>query len=173
MGLCDEDTYKKVKLLMNELDIDETYLEVIKPALEKKEMENGLPVIAMKVNRKIITGKQTDLLTPAGTVVLNAIKYLSKIPDDIYLLSPSVLDPILKMKEDIGIGDRLTLSEVLTALSICSVTNPLAAKAISFLPKLKNCEAHSTYIVTNGDKKTLKNLKINLTCENEFLEESL
>ena len=76
---------------MNELNIDETYLDVIKPALEKKEKENGLPVIAMKVNRKIITGKQTDLLTPAGTVILNAIKYLSKIPDDIYLLSPSVL----------------------------------------------------------------------------------
>ena len=173
MGLCDEDTYKKIKLLMNELNIDETYLEVIKPALEKKEKENGLPVIAMKINRKIITGKQTDLLTPAGTVVLNAIKYLSKIPDDIYLISPTVLDPIIKLKKDMSIGDRLTLSEVLTALSICSVTNPLAAKALSCLPKLKGVEAHSTYIVTNGDKKALKDLKINITCENEFLEETL
>ena len=173
MGLCDEDTYKKIKLLMNELEIDETYLDVIKPALDKKEKENGLPVIAIKINKKIITGKQTDLLTPAGTVILNAIKYLSKIPDDIYLLSPTVLEPILKLKKEMGTGDRLTLPEVLTSLSICSVTNPLAAKAMSCLTKLKDTEAHATYIVTGSDKKTLKELKINLTCENEFLEEEL
>lgn len=173
MGLCDEDTYKKIKILMNEIGIDETYLDVIKPALDKKKKENGLPVIALKVNKKILTGKQTDLMTPAGTVILNAIKYLSKIPDDIYLLAPSVLEPILKLKKEMGSGDRLNLSEVLTALSICSVTNPLAAKAMSCLPKLKGCEAHATYIVTNGDRKSLKDLKINLTCENDFLEEEL
>jgi uncharacterized protein (UPF0371 family) len=172
MGLCDEDTYKKIKLLMNELGIDETYLDVIKPALDKAK-EKGVPVIAMKVNRKIITGKQTELLTPAGTVVLNAIKYLSKIPDDIFLLSPTVLEPMLNLKKELGIGDRLTLSEVLTALSICSVTNPMAAKALACLTKLKNAEAHATYIVTGADKTSLKELKINLTCENEFLEDSM
>jgi len=169
IGLCDEDTYRKVKLLMNELNIDETYLDVIKPALDKKEKENGLPVIAMKVNKKVLTGKQTELLTPAGAVVLNAIKYLSKIPDDIPLLSPSILKPILDLKKSMNTGDRLNLTEVLTALSICSVTNPLAAKALSSLPKLNSCEAHATYIVTGPDKKALKDLKINLTCESEFL----
>ena len=168
LGLCDEDNYKRVKLLMNELKIDESYLDVIAPALEKKKKENGLPVIAMKVGHKIITGKRTDLLTPAGTVILNAIKELSKIPDDIYLLSPTVLEPILNLKKDMGTGNRLTLSEVLTALSICSVTNPLAAKALACLPKLKSCEAHATYIVTGSDRATLNDLKINLTCENEF-----
>ncbi len=173
MGLCDEDTYKKIKLLMNELKIDENYLDVIEPALKKKKKENGLPVIAMKVGRKIITGKQTDLMTPAGTVILNAIKDISKIPDDIYLLAPTVLEPIQKLKKEMGDGDRLTLQEVLTALSICSVTNPLAAKALSNLGKLKNCEAHATYIITGSDRRTLKDLKINFTCENEFLGEEL
>lgn len=172
MGLCDEDTFKKIKLLMNELNIDESYLDVIKPALDKKK-EKKSQAIAMKVNNKIFTGRQTDLMTPAGTVVLNAIKYLSKIPDDIYLLAPTVLEPILNLKKELGSGDRLDLSEVLTALSICSVTNPLAAKAMSNLTKLKNAEAHATYIVTGNDKKTLKDLKINITCENEFLEEEI
>ena len=170
LGLCDEDTYKKIKLLMNELNIDETYLDVIKPALDKKEKENGLPVIALKVNKKIITGKQTDLLTPGGTVILNAIKYLSKIPDDINLISPTVLEPMLKLKKEMKDGNRLTLPEVLMALSICSVTNPLSEKAMSCLKKLKDCEAHATYIVNNGDKRALKELKINLTCENEYLD---
>lgn len=171
MGLCDEDTFKKIKLLMNELEIDENYLDVIKPALEKKEKENGLPVIAMKVNKKIITGKQTNILTPAGAVILNAIKYLSKIPDDIPLLAPSVLEPIKSLKKEMGSDERLNLVEVLTALSICSVTNPLAAKAMACLTKLKGAEAHATYIVTGNDKKALKELKINITCENQFLGE--
>jgi len=168
MGLSDEDSYKKIKLLMNELNIDETYLDVIKASLEKKEKEN-LPVIAIQINKKIITGKQTNLLTPAGSVILNAIKYLSKIPDEIYLLSPNVLEPILKLKKEMNSGDRLTLQEVLVALSICSVTNPLAAKAISSLSKLKGSDAHATYILVGIDLKTLKDLKINITCENEFL----
>ena len=170
MGLCDEDTYKKIKLLMNELNIDETYLDVIAPALEKSKKEKGLPVIAIKVGKKIITGKQTNLLTPAGSSILNAVKYLSKIPDNIDLLSPNVLEPILNLKKDMGTGDRLELSEVLTALSICSVTNPLAAKAMNNLTKLNSAEAHATYIVTGQDKKSLKDLKINLTCENEYID---
>ena len=171
MGLCDEYTYKKIKLLMNELTIDEEYLDVVKPALDKKNKEKGLPVIAIKVNKKILTGKQTDLLTPAGSVVLNAIKYLSKIPDDIYLLSPTIFEPILELKSNMGTGNRLSLREVLVALSVSSVTNPIAAKAMASLPKLKDCEAHATYIVTGTDKRALKDLKINLTCESEFIDE--
>ena len=76
---------------------------------------------------------------------------------------------MLKLKKEMNGGDRLTLPEVLTALSICSVTNSMIEKALDCLSKLKDCEAHSTYIVDNGDKKTLKSLKINLTCEPEYL----
>ncbi len=168
LGLGDEDAVQKIKLLMNEIDIDENYLDVIKPALEKSKKEN-LPVISLKIGKKIITGKQTELLTPASSVILNAIKEITKIPDKINLLSPNVLDPMLKLKEDLKTGNRLTLPEILTALSICSTTNPIIEKALSNLTKLNGCEAHATYIVDNGDKKTLKNLKINLTCEPEYM----
>ena len=164
LGLCDEDTYKKIKLLMNEIDIDEEYLSVIKPALEKASSE-GVDVIALEIGDKIITGKETDILTPASSVVINAIKYLSDIPDDIKLLSPNVLEPMLKLKKEMNNGSHLTLPEVLTALSICSVTNPMTEKALHKLKELENCEAHATYMVMNGDKKTLKGLKVNLTCE--------
>ena len=168
-GLCDAETYKKIKLLMNELNIDETYLDVIKPALDKRDREN-VPVMSLKINKKIITGKQTDLLTAPSSVIINAIKYLSKIPDNINLLSPKVLEPMLKLKKEMNTGTHLTLPEVLTALSICSATNDMTEKALSYLTKLRGCEAHATYLVEDGDKKTLKDLKINLTCESEFLE---
>ncbi len=42
---------------------------------------------------------------------------------------------------------------------------------MSNLKKLKGSEAHATYIVTGSDMRKLKNLKINLTCEDEFLED--
>jgi len=173
MGLCDEDTYKKIKNIMDNINIDENILDVVKPALERKERENGKPAIAIKINDNIITGRQSDLMTAPGGAIINAVKYLSKIPDDMHLLSPIVLEPILKLKKEMGSGNRLLLSEVLTALSICSVTNPLAAKALSCLPQIKNAEAHSTYIITGNDKITLKELKINVTCENEFAEEDI
>lgn len=173
MGLCDEDTYKKIKNIMDNINIDESILDVVKPALERKERENGKPAIAIKINDNIITGRQSDLMTAPGGAIINAVKYLSKIPDDMHLLSPIVLEPILKLKKEMGSGNRLLLSEVLTALSICSVTNPLAAKALSCLPQIKNAEAHSTYIITGNDKITLKELKINVTCENEFVEEDI
>ena len=48
---------QKIEKLEEELrKIDESYLDVIKPALEKKKKVNS-PVIAMKIGRKIITGK--------------------------------------------------------------------------------------------------------------------
>jgi len=158
MGLCDEDAYKKIKNIMDNINIDENILDVVKPALERKERENGKPAIAIKINDNIITGRQSDLMTAPGGAIINAVKYLSKIPDDMHLLSPIVLEPILKLKKEMGSGNRLLLSEVLTALSICSVTNPLAAKALSCLPQIKNAEAHSTYIITGNDKITLKEL---------------
>lgn len=169
LGLCDEDTYKKIKLLMNELGIDENYLDVVEPALKKKQ-ETGTQAMALKINRKIITGRATSILTPAGSVILNAIKYLSKIPDDIKLLSPSVLEPMLKLKKELQGETRLNLTEVLVALSICSATNAMAEKALAHLKDLKDTEAHATYMVMQTDKRVLKELKINLTCESEPFE---
>ena len=168
LGISDAETVEKIKLLMNELNIDVNYLDVIKPALDKKE-EKHAPSIAIKIDRKIITGRQTDILSPASSVIINAIKYLSKLPDDLDLLSPNILEPMLKLKEELNNNSRLSLPEVLTALSICSVTNPMVEKALSCLGKLKGTEAHATYIVENGDRKVFKELKINLTCESEFI----
>ena len=62
---------------------------------------------------------------------------------------------------------------MLIALSICSVTNPMIKKALDSLKDLDGCEAHSTYIISNGDLKTLKSLHINLTCEQYFLSDKI
>ena len=57
--------------------------------------------MAIKLNNgKIITGKETELLSAPSAMVINAIKVLSKIPDDIDLLSPYILEPILKQRKN-------------------------------------------------------------------------
>ena len=169
-GLVSGEVPERIKVLMNELEIDEDIFDTRKISLEKSKITNK-NVLALKLtNRKIITGKETELLSAPSSLIINAIKVLSKIPDNINLLSPSILEPILKQRKN---NTPLQLPEVMIALSICSVTNPMVEKALSCLNKLKNCDAHATYIVTNGDKKVLTELGIRLTCEDKFHSDNL
>jgi len=168
----DEEIPKRIKLLMNELKIDKSILKVIEESINKEKKSNSKAMALELDNGKIITGRQTKLLSPAASLILNSIKYLTDIPDEIDLLSPSVLKPILKLKkESHNNGTILNLNEVLIALSICSTTNPTAAKAFKNLKKLKNCDCHATYIVEKADLEAIRSLLINLTCEPIFNNE--
>ena len=166
LGLVDIDTPQKVKLLMNELNIDDSILPTI-DAARKKATTKKTHVLAMSINDKIITGKETELLSAPSALIINVIKELSHIPDKINLLSPTILNPILKLREP-NKFTPLNLEEVIIALSICSVTNPTIEQALSHIEDLKDKEVHATYIVTNGDLKSLNNLKIRLTCDPNF-----
>ncbi len=174
LGITEYDTPERIKKLMNELKIDEKYLDVVQPALDKSE-KVGKHVISLKLpNGKIITGKETELLSPASSLILNTIKELTDIPDSIDLLSPTILKPMLELVPRTRERDRtLSLEEVLIALSISSVTNPSVEKALNSIKELNGCEAHSTYIVSNGDLKMLKSLRINLTCQPLFYSTKL
>lgn len=174
LGITEYDTPERIKKLMNELKIDENYLDVVRPALEKSE-KVGKHVISLKLpNGKIITGKETELLSPASSLILNTIKELTDIPDSIDLLSPTILKPMLELVPRTRERDKtLSLEEVLIALSISSVTNPSVEKALNSIKELDGCEAHSTYIVSNGDLKMLKSLRINLTCQPLFYSTKL
>ncbi len=168
MGKYDCGVPKSIKVLMNELKINANDRKVYNACLEKQKKENK-DVIALELpNGKVITGKETDILSCASTLFINAIKELTNIPDDVYLLSPSVLEPILDLKKQLGNNTILQLDEVLIALSICKVTNPIIVTALDNMRKLENCDAHASYILSNEELKILKNLKINITCEAVF-----
>ena len=172
-GNGDMETAERIKVLMNELDLTEDDRKVVAIALKKAEKEKRHVISLQLPNGKIITGKQTELLNPASSLLINAMKELTHIPDEIDLLSPSVLEPIQKFKSKDIEHATLNLQEVIIALSICSVTNPIIAKAFKNLKKLAGCEAHASYIVTNGDKNEFRNLKINLTTEPQFYSNDL
>ena len=121
--LCGEDVVELSKSLMDKLELSLTDREVARVANEKAK-EKGLNVLAIKLNNgKIITGKESKILSCTSAAFLNAIKEITGIPDQEYLLSPSVLDGIYKMKQKTSYNTKyfLDLPEVLIALSICSV----------------------------------------------------
>ena len=116
---------------------------------------------------KVITGKESELLSASSAAIINVLKEITNIPDEVYLLSPSILEGIFKTKQYTSYRTSycLNVQEVLIALSICSSTNPIIEKIISQIKDLRGLEAHSTYIIEQSEMNVLKNLGINLTCE--------
>ncbi|MCL2487785.1 MAG: DUF1846 domain-containing protein [Oscillospiraceae bacterium] len=168
-GLVDHETAQKAELLMKELQLDTGCRPVVGPALAKAA--EGTPAMAVELpDGRIVTGRTTALLNASASVMINSLKALSGIADDIYLLSPIVLEPILKLKTEVMHSDdgRLNLEEVLIALSISAPTNPIVAKTMSMLPLLKNCEAHSSVILPRTEEAIFRKCGVNLTCEPEF-----
>ena len=165
--ICEKDVVERSKSLLDKLNLSLSDRDVARVATETAK-EKGLNVLAIKLNNgKIITGKESKLLSCTSAAFLNAIKEITNTPDHEYLLSPSVLDGIYKMKKKTSFNTSyyLDLPEVLIALSICSATNHTIERAINDLDKLRGCDAHSTYIIDKGEMNALKNLGINLTCE--------
>ena len=165
--ICEEDVVERSKALMDKLGLSLTDREVANVANETAK-KKGVPVLAIKLhNGKIITGKESNLLSCTSAAFLNVIKEITKIPDEEDLLSATILDGIFKMKQKTSFNTSyiLDLPEVLVALSICAVTNPIIDKALNKLEKLRGCDAHASYIIAKGELKALKNLGISVTCE--------
>ncbi|MCQ2455351.1 MAG: DUF1846 domain-containing protein [Clostridia bacterium] len=174
-GLGEQSEVTKIELLMNQLKISINDRPVISAANKKAE-ETGAPASAIELdNGKIITGKTSSLLGSSSSMLLNALKEVAGIPDDINLLSPTIIEPVQKMKTEIlgNHNPRLHIDEVLIALSICAATNDLAKKALDSLSKLKGLEAHSTVILARVDEQTFRKLGVNMTCEPKYQTKKL
>ncbi len=169
-GTSTVEALQKNMILMKQLGLEPEGRSVVLPA-RKKEKKEEVPAAAIQMpDGKIITGKTTGLMNAVSSMVLNAIKYLGNIADEIYLISPTVLEPILKLKSNAlrEANPTLNLEDVLIALSISAAMNPTADLAMSKLGGLSGCEVHSTCMITQTDETVLKKLQINLTCDAVF-----
>ena len=184
MGFVDKETVERVEALMKEVGVKEEDRRVVKYArdaahhAEKKGKGNdGIfcgAAIELK-NGAIITGKNSALMHAPSSLILNAIKKLSGIPDKIHLLSPSTIESIGNLKKNIsGAKDvNLDLEEALIALSISAATNPASQMAMEKLNELSGCEVHLTHIPTPGDEAGLRKLGVNLTSDPNFPSKDL
>ena len=166
-GLGDPAVVHRIELLMNQLGITTEDRPAVGAALKKAELTNNPAAAIETSDGEIITGKTSALLGASSAMLINVIKRLADIPDDILLLSPSIIEPITRLKtESMGSHNpRLHVDEVLIALSICAATNPVAKKALEQLPRLKGLEAHSSVMLSSVDVQTFKKLGIHMTCE--------
>ena len=126
----------------------------------------GSAIEVYKEEEFIITGKNSPLLYSESAALLNAVKFLAGIPDEIDVLSSINIKSLMSLKENMGNSDVcLDVKEVLDTLAISSVFNPNAAECLEVLPKLKGCEMHSTHIMKQGCENPLKSLGVNLTMD--------
>ena len=111
----------------------------------------------------------------SAAVIVNAGKHFAHIDDAIPLLSHLFLETIQGMKSTAlnSSVDPLSLNEVLIALSISAVTNPIAQVAYEKLAELDGAQAHSTVMVNKNDEQTLKQLGIDITSAPLFPSENL
>ena len=184
MGVAEKNTVQRAELLMKELNLSETDRKVVyfarqasNEAQEKGKGNEGVfagAALELK-NSKIIKGNNSPLMHAASALILNAIKELAGIPDNIHLLSPNILQSIGKLKTEFYDKKVLSLNleETLIALSISADFNPSAKVAMEKLKELYGCEMHSTHIPTPGDEAGLRRLGLNITSDPNFSSKSL
>ena len=166
-GKASKEEVDRTEILMNRLNLSKDMRKVAKVALEKKE-EKQREIVAIELeDGKIITGKESKLLSATSTMLINALKVINNIPDDVYLLSEDILEKIFRIKKNTSYRTSycLNVEEVLIALSVCSGMNPIIEKTLKNLEKLSGAEAHATYIIEKNEMDILKSLGVNLTCE--------
>lgn len=166
-GNADNEQVLKIELLMKQAGITVDNRPVISAAKIKAEA-TGDPAAAIELNDgRIVTGKTSELLGASSAMLLNSLKILAGLDDSILLLSPDIINPMKDMKVN-HLGDKspmLHLDEILLALSISAVNDENARNAMEKLPELKNCEVHSSVILSQTDINVFHKLGVNLTCE--------
>ena len=176
MGRGKQEAVDKIISLMNQAGISVEDRSVIRPALIKSELTGGQPAVAIELpDGTIVTGKTSNLLGASSAALLNAVKHLAGLPDDLLMIDPSIIEPIQKLK--IGIlknhNPRLHSDETLIALSMSANMNPAAKRALAAVKDLAGCEAHSTVILSQVDLDVYRKLGINLTCEPRYQTKKL
>ncbi|MGL4363540.1 MAG: DUF1846 domain-containing protein [Cellulosilyticaceae bacterium] len=182
-GHADKGTVERVKLILEELGLKETdrpSVEVARDLSKKMKEQCGESEICSTVaielhNGVMITGKASPLMDAPCAAILNAIKHIANISDDMHLLAPSILEPIIKLKSDIlySRSTSLNCDEILIALTVSTTTNPMAKIALEKLEQLKGCQAHSTTILTKSNENILRKLGIEITCDAEYPTDNL
>ena len=182
-GKIKADILERAKLLMDEMGLKVEDRKVVVSARDYAETKKAqderytnVVVMAMELPEgTVITGRSSRRMVAAAACVLNAIKHLSRMADEIHLISPNILKSIQELKTEVLMAEKTSLNceEVLTALTISAATNPSAEVAAGKLPALRGSKAHCTAILSDKDEATLKSLGIDVTSDPEYITNNL
>ena len=163
----------KLELLMNQAGLTQGSRPVEQAAHAVSEKTGGAPAAAIELpDGTVVTGKTGPLLGAASSALLNALKKLAGIDQELDLVSAAAIEPIQTLKTNYlgSKNPRLHTDEILIALSSSAAQNPTAAVALKQLSHLKGCDMHSTVILSSVDMDTVKKLGMYLTCEPTYEE---
>lgn len=169
-GKCGDEVVRKLEMVMNQAGVTPDICPAVSAALVKAEATCA-PAGAMVLHDgRVITGKTSSTLGAASAMLLNALKAVGGIDDHFELISAQVLEPVCRLKTNyLGHRNpRLHADEVLMALAISALTNPLADLAQQQLPKLRGCDAHFSVILSEVDEKLFRRLGIDVSCEPRY-----
>lgn len=162
-----ENEVYKIELIMKQAKITTDDRKVTVAAKERAE-KIGVPTAAIELSDgTIITSKTTDFMGASAALILNALKYLGGIDDNVHLISPKAFEPIQSLKTDYlgSKNPRLHSDEALIALALSAIDDDNAKKAMEQLPKLMGCQVHTSDMLSDVDIKTFKKLGVDLTSE--------
>ena len=169
-GKCGDEVVRKLELVMQQAQVTPALCPAVQAALDRAAA-TGAPAGAMQLpDGRLVTGKTSSLLGPSAAMLLNAVKLLAGIDDGLNLLPPSIIAPISDMKtKHLGHRNpRLHSDEVLIALSISAVTNPLAERVLAQLDALRGSEAHFSVILSEEDSNLYRRLGIHVSSEPKY-----
>ena len=169
-GRCDDEVVRKLEIVMQQAGVTPEICPAVSACLQKAE-ETGAPAGAMVLpDGSVVTGKTSSLLGASAALLLNALKAMAGIDHKLKLIPASVIEPISRLKTG-NLGHRnprLHSDEVLIALAISGLTNPLAAMVQEQLSSLRGCDAHFSVIISEEDEKLYNRLGINVTCQPRY-----
>ena len=174
-GLSSGEERGKIELLMSTLKIEPEHRSVVPAALAIAD-KTGKPAAAIELpDGRIVTGKTTDLFGPVSAAMLNALKALADIDDEIKLISPEVIQTIQRLKTDYmkSQNPRLHSDEMLVALAISAASDPNAMKAMEKIDALEGCDVHCSVILSSVDDGVFKRLNMQVTCEPTYEKNNL
>jgi uncharacterized protein (UPF0371 family) len=166
-GADNEKEVSKILMLFNQAKITTAYRRVTVAATAKQELTEHTAAAMELSDGTIITSKSSPLLGCSAALLLNVMKHLAKIDHNVKLIPQSLIEPVQKTKtEYLGAKNpRLHTDEVLVALSVLSQDDERCRKALEQLPLLRNCQVHSTVMLSEVDRKIFKKLGCGLTCD--------
>ena len=164
-----------LELIMNKAGVSTDIFPAISASLVKAEA-TGLPAGALVLpDGRIVTGKTSSTLGAASALLLNALKELGNISDNLDLISSDVLEPICELKTKYlkHKNPRLHTDEVLLALTISALSDPIAKSAIEQLKNLEGADAHFSVILSDEDERNLRRMGTNVSMEAQYESKSL
>jgi uncharacterized protein (UPF0371 family) len=176
------DTIERMERIMEKAGVNPKDRSVVLPAREAAQDARGrkdegkgckgvfcgaaIEIFLDSGKAVIVTGKNSPLLYAESAALLNATKIVAKIPDEVDVISPNVIQSIMQLKSIIRLSSTsLDAKEILNALAASAVSDENARRCLDALDKLKGCEMHTTHLMNEGNEKTLNQIGLNLTTD--------